>query len=323
MESARGLKKFVKSKTFVLLILVAIMWVIFSVLSEGAYTSLINIRNILNSIVITILLTIGAVYLMIDGHIDLSTSMVGSMTSLMVAIFLTKYGWPWPIAIIACLAVAAVIGFANAVLINEFRFQPFIATMAMASVVKGLTYVFCGTAPITIKDPAMVALGTSRIGGFVPYTIILALVIILIYGIILSKTYFGKTIYMIGGNKHAARLAGLNPKKMSYILFINNAILGGFAGCLLAFRLTSGTVDAVTNSQFLGMTGAILGGVSFGGGSGGMGGAFVGMILLNGFSNGLTVLGLPVYWQNFGSGALLLLALMFDYFSVRRQLKMK
>ena len=110
---------------------------------------------------------------------------------------------------------------------------------------------------------------------------------------------------------------------MSYILFINNAMLGGFAGCLLAFRLTSGTVDAVTNAQFLGMTGAILGGVSFGGGSGGMGGAFVGMLLLNGFSNGLTVLGIPVYWQTFGNGALLLFALTFDYFGNRRRLKMK
>jgi len=323
MESARGLKKFVLSKTFLLLILVAIMWVIFSVLSEGTFTSLINIRNILNSIVITIMLTIGAVYLMINGYIDLSTSMVGSMTNLMVAIFLTNYGWPWPIALIVCLVVSAVIGLTNAVLINEFKFQPFIATMAMASVVKGLTYVFCGTTPIPIKDPAMVALGTKRIGGIFPYTIILALVLMLIYGIILSKTYFGKTIYMIGGNKQAARLAGLNPKKMAYTLFINNAVLGGLAGCLLAFRLTSGTVDAVTNSQFTGMTGAILGGVSFGGGTGGMGGALVGMILLNGFSNGLTVLGLPVYWQNFGSGALLLFALAFDYFGKRRQQKMR
>ena len=87
---------------------------------------------------------------------------------------MTKYGWPWPVAILACLLVAGVIGIVNAVLINEFRFQPFIATMAMASVVKGLTYVFCGTTPIPIKDKAMVALGTSRIGGLVPYTIILA-----------------------------------------------------------------------------------------------------------------------------------------------------
>ena len=321
MESTRGLKKFVKSKTFVLLILVILTWALFSILSEGTFTTLTNIRSILNSIVITIFLTIGAVYLMIDGHIDLSTSMVGSMTSLMVAIFISKYGLPWPVAIPLCLAVAGVIGFANAVLINEFRFQPFIATMAMASVVQGLTYVFCGTTPIPIKDPTMVALGTSRIGGLVPYTIPLALVALIIYGIILSKTNFGKSIYMIGGNPRAARLAGLNPKKMSYKLFINNAVLGGFAGCLLAFRLTSGTVDAVTNSQFLGMTGAILGGVSFGGGSGGMGGAFVGMLLLNGFSNGLTVLGLPVYWRTFGNGALLLFALTFDFIGKRRQMK--
>jgi len=249
--------------------------------------------------------------------------MVGCLTNLLVAICLTSLGMPWPLALLLALIAAGMIGLFNAVLINEFGFQPFIATMAMASIVQGLTYIVCGTKSIPIKDPAMVAIGTFKIGGLIPVTIIFALAAFIIYGIILSKTSFGKSIYMIGGNPRAAKLSGMNPKKMSYILFINNAVLGGFAGCLLAFRLKSGAVDAVANSQFAGLTGAILGGVSFGGGSGGMGGAFIGLLLLNGFSNGLTVLGVPAFWQTFGNGALLLIALTFDYFGKRRQLNTK
>ncbi|MDR2356963.1 MAG: ABC transporter permease [Oscillospiraceae bacterium] len=318
MESVRGLRKFIRSKTFTLIILVIIIWAFFTIVSGGAFIKLINIRNILNSMVVTSFLTVGAVFLMICGYIDLSTSMIGSMSGVVVAIFLTNLGLPWVLAVLLALAMSGVIGLFNAFLINGFHFQPFIATMAISSVVQGLTMVTCGVTAIPITEPLMVKIGTARIADAVPYTIIASLAVISIYGFILSKTNFGKNIYMIGGNPRAARLSGLNPSRTSYILFLNNALLGGFGGILLSFRLKAGVVGSVANSQFAGMTGAILGGVSFGGGSGGMGGAFVGMLLLNGFNNGLTVMGVPPYWQTFASGALLLIALSFDYLAMKK-----
>jgi ribose/xylose/arabinose/galactoside ABC-type transport system permease subunit len=318
MESVRGFRKFVKSKTFILIVLVVIIWIAFTALSKGNFIKLLNIRNILNSMVITVFLTVGAVYLMICGFIDLSTSMIGAMAGVVVAVLLSKAGFPWPVAILVTLIISAAIGLLNAYLINGFGFQPFIATMATSSIIQGLTMVVCGVSAIQIKDPAMVLLGTARIAGVVPYTIVLSLVVLIVYGFVLSRTNFGKSLYMIGGNASAARLSGLNPKKMSYILFMNNALLGGVGGMLLAFRQKAGVITGVANSQFTGMTGAILGGVSFGGGSGGMGGAFVGMILINSFSNGLTILGISPYWQTLASGVLLLVALSFDYFSMKR-----
>ncbi len=321
MNSSKRLTKFLKSKAFLLVVLVAIEFLVFTILSEGLYVSLLNIRNILNSIVTMAFLTVGAVLLMVRGFVDISSSQVGCMTNMLVAVFLTKMGMPWPIAILLCLVAAAIVGMLNAVLITECGFQPFIVTMAMASVIKGVTYLTCGVDGIPIKDPTMLALGTKRIAGVIPFSIILALVCIAIYGFILSRTEFGKNIYMIGGNPQASELAGLKPKKMAYILFINNSALAGIAGCLLAFRMKTGTVDAITNGQFTGMTGAILGGVSFGGGSGGMLGAFIGMILLNGFTNGLTILAVPAWWQTFGNGALLLAALTFDYLANRHRVK--
>jgi ribose/xylose/arabinose/galactoside ABC-type transport system permease subunit len=317
MKSDRGLSKFIKSKSFILLVLVVVCWVAFAILSEGKFIKLVNIRNILNSMVVTILLTIGAVCLMISGAIDLSTTQISVLSGILLASFLTRVGLPWPIAILATLAVASLIGFFNALLINKFKFQPFIATMAMSSVVQGLTFLAVGVKNIDIKNEAMTFLGTYRIGDLVPITLVIALVFMAVYGVMLAKTYFGKTIYMIGGNPRAARLAGMNPSRMSYILFMNNAALGGVAGMLLAIRMRTGTVLATTN-QFAGMTGAILGGVSFGGGSGGMGGAFIGMLLLNGFNNGLTVIGIHPYWQTFAGGALLIIALAFDYFGMKR-----
>lgn len=311
MQRTSKFSKFLKSKTMVLIILLIMEVLVFSILSKGLYTKVMNIRNILNSMVITAFLTVGAVLLMVRGFVDISSSQVGCLTVMMVAA-LMRDGFPWPIAIIICVATGAIVGMLNAVLITECGFQPFIVTMAMASVVKGGLYLGCGTEPIPIENKAMIALGTGRIGGIFPYTLILALIVIVIYGFILSKTYFGKSIYMIGGNSQAARLAGFNPKKMAYILFMNNGALAALAGCLLAFKLKTGALDAIANGTFTGMTGAILGGVSFGGGTGGMFGAFIGMLLLSGFTNGLTILGIPAWWQKFGSGALLLFALTFD-----------
>ena len=320
MQKTSRMQKFLKSKTFILLILLVLEVVVFTILSQGLYINIINIRNILNSIVITAFLTVGAVLLMVRGYVDISASAVGCFTTMMVATLLAA-GIPWPLAILFCLIASALVGFVNAVLITECGFQPFIVTMAMAQVLKGLQYIIFGTNRIDIKEPTMVALGTQRIGGLVPYTLVLALICIVVYGFILSKTYFGKSIYMIGGNPQAAKLAGFNPKKMAYILFINDSALAGLAGCLLAFRLKAGALDSITNGQFTGMTGAILGGVSFGGGTGGMFGAFIGMLVISGFKTGLTLLAVPPWWMTFGSGALLLFALAFDRFASFRRTK--
>jgi ribose/xylose/arabinose/galactoside ABC-type transport system permease subunit len=318
MESARGIKKLLKGKIIVLIFLVIIMTIVYTVLSHGVYIKPFNIKMIIKSAVVPIFLTIGAVYLMICGNIDLSTSMVGNMGAILVALFLSKLGFPWPLAIIATLIVCGGIGALNAYLINSFNFQPFIATMAMSSVVQGVMYLISGGGAVPIKNKALAFIGTYQIGNYIPFPIVLALLALIIYGVVLAKTFFGKSIYMIGGNPRAARLSGLNPTRMSYILFINNAMLGSVAGMLLAFSQKTAMTGAIANAQFSGMTGAILGGVSFGGGSGGMGGAFVGLLLLNGFSNGLTVIGIPAFWQTFASGAVLLVALMFDYINMKR-----
>ncbi len=314
----RVIKRIVKSKIFVLIVLLTLMTVFFAVVSKGSYIGLKNIRNIFSTMVITTLLTVGAVPLMISGQIDLSTGNIANMSGVLLASLLTTLGLPWPLALIVTLAVAGVIGLLNAVLVNRFGFQAFITTLAVASIVKGTTYMIGNSSAIPIKDSVILYLGSGKIADIIPVTIIIALAALLIYGFILAKTVFGKNVYLIGSNPNAAWLAGLNPQKISYVLFVNNAVLGGLAGCLLAARFKAGTMDGVGNGQFAGITGAILGGVSFGGGAGGMGGAFIGLLLLSGFSNGLTVIRLSPYWQVFASGALLIIALALDFLNQRR-----
>ena len=299
------------------MLMLAVIVIIFSVFSGGAFLQLKNIRSIVNNMVVVTFLTIGASLLLISGNIDLSSGAIGTLSGLLMAQLLAN-GIAWPVAVIVAIVVGAAFGALNAVLINELRFQAFIATMAVASIAEGLTYVTSGAKSIKIKDAAIVALGSKSLFGVIPITIFIALAAFLIYGIILNKTRFGRSIYLTGGNWHAARLSGLHPKKISYILFINSGSLGGLAGILLAARLRTGTVQGIIGSQFSGMTAAILGGVAFGGGAGGLGGVFIGLLILNSFNNGTMVVGVTTYWQTVASGLLLFLALTFDWFRARR-----
>ena len=316
MHSRSIIRGFIRSKFFMLLVLLIVIIGFLAIYSGGTFIRLRNIMNILNMMVAVTLLTIGAGCLIISGKLDLSTGAVGTMAGVCLAV-LIQGGMHWSLSLLISLSLGVVTGLFNAMLINEFRFQPFIATMSVASVARGLTFVISSAPSTPMRDPVLSYLGGGRIGGLVPISVIISLCGLLIYGLMLNKTKFGRNIYLVGGNPNAAMLAGVNPKKISYILFVNSGVLGAFAGCLLAGSLKSATVTALNASQFAGVTAAILGGISFGGGSGGMGGAFLGLLILNGFTNGMTILGVGPYWQLVASGVLLLLALSMDYFNIR------
>ena len=317
MESVKGLKKFFSQKMVTLLFLLIIVVVVFTVLTGGVFLNLANIRAILNLMTVTGLLTLGVGCLIIFGCIDLSTGATGTICGVVMAIFI-QAGMPWPIAVIACLVLGMVIGAINAVLVNVVGFQPFIATMAIASVVQGLTYICCEGKPVPVRDEAVTYIGTGRIFDIIPVSMLIMIACFFIYGLMLSKSKFGRSIYLLGGNHQAARLSGLHPVRMSYILFMNCGMLSALAGMLLAARLKSATAAGLSTSQFTGITAAMLGGISFGGGSGSFAGVFVGLLIIIAFNNGLSVLGVLSYWQTVASGALLLVALTLDYLNGRR-----
>ena len=126
---------------------------------------------------------------------------------------------------------------------------------------------------------------------------------------------------MCGGNRNAARLAGFSIKKLTTSLFINSGALAGFSGAVLAARLHSGTPGSVLGTEFKSITAAILGGVAFTGGSGTMGGCFIGLIIINSFNNGLSGLSVSSFYQMLAQGALLIAALLLDYYRSRKRRK--
>jgi ribose transport system permease protein len=147
------------------------------------------------------------------------------------------------------------------------------------------------------------------------------LVLLIVYGVILSATGFGRRIYMTGGNANAARLAGINPKRITTILFINNGVIACLAGTILASRMAMGSPSGVTGSDLDGITAAVLGGIAFTGGAGNMVGVFFGILLITSFQNGLVVANLDSYYQVTAKGVLLIAALILDYYREKARLK--
>ena len=318
---ASRLKRMFNTKIITLFALLVVIIAFFGIMAKvtgnGSFFMLTNIRNILNSMVIVALLTIGAGCLIISGNIDLSAGYVGTLSGMMFAYFFTNAGIPWPLALIFAIIIGMAFGLLNALLVNMLNFQAFIATLSTSAVAEGLVSFVGKSRSISISNDIVSWIGNGRIGNVIPVSIVLAFLLFIIYAIIMKKTKFGRYAYLVGGNPNASRLAGLNPKRISFILFANASGMAALAGCLLTARMKAASIGGISLSNFAGVTAAILGGVSFGGGSGSLGGAFIGLLILNSFNNGMTILRISPYWQQIASGILLLLALTSDYIALK------
>lgn len=301
----------------VLVVVVIIFWMI-----NPNYLSSGNIRAIFNSAFVMGILAVGAACLLIGGKIDLSAGNTGMLAGVLIAILL-KTGMNWIPALIITLVFGAVTGLINAFFINGLAFAPFISTLAVSAVYGGIALVLTNSANISINKQAnstFLALGSSNIWIF-PVPFFILIVLLAIYGFVLSSSGFGRRVYMTGGNANAARLAGINPKKITTILYINGGVISCIAGVLLAALMNMGSPLSVTGSDLDGITAAILGGVAFTGGKGNMFGVFIGIILITSFQNGLVVAGLDAYYRVVAKGLLLIAALILDYYRENARLR--
>jgi len=318
MEKSR-FKRFIATKHFSLLVVIILMLIIFYILTDGTILIPYNIRQIFNGMVISSFFAMGCGMLILFGYIDLSVGAVGSFAGCVLTVLNSILGVHIAIAIVCGIIAGILLGMFNGFLVNKLRFEPFIATLAMASLVRGIGYNLVSASGTNISDPFLQWLGMKKfLNNLLPLTLLIAIIFFVFYGVVLAKTKFGRTIYMCGGNKQAARLCGLKPKKLSYILFANCGFLAAVCGVLVTSRVGISYATALDPYQFTGLTAAMLGGIAFGGGSGDMLGCFLGMTILSLFSNGTALIGLDFNLATIFNGALLVIALAIDAVSARR-----
>ena len=301
-------------KEWPLILILAVVVFVFWLINKH-YLSVGNIRGIFVSAFVMGILAVGAACLLMSGKIDLSAGNTGMLAGVLIAILL-KSGVHWIPALLITLAFGAVTGLINAFFINGMNFAPFISTLAVSSIYSGVALVVTNSANIPIaakENPFFISLGSSNIWIF-PVPFFILGVLLVVYGVVLSATGFGRRVYMTGGNPNAARLAGINTKKITTILYVNNGAIASLAGILFAALMKMGSPLNVTGSDLDGIAAALLGGVAFTGGKGNMFGVFIGILLITSFQNGLRVAGLGSYYEVVAKGLLLIAALILDYF---------
>jgi ribose transport system permease protein len=301
-----------------LLIVTAIVFVFFSIVNRN-YAGWDNLRAIMYAMSLTGTITCGMACLMMSGAIDLASGAEGMMAGVIIA-YMLRAGIPWPLALLLALVCGGCFGLINTFLVNVMNFMPFIATIAMSSVYQGIAGAVTRNQPIMITNQAFWSLGSVNVWIF-PLPFVIMVVLLVIYGVLISSTRFGRQMLYCGGNRNAAHLAGIKYKRLTTIMFVNNGAIAALGGCVLAARLHNGSMTSVIGAEMDGMTAAIIGGVSFlGGGSSGMAALFCGIMMLNCFKNGLLVIQLDPYWQVIANGGLLVIALIIDFYREKRRL---
>lgn len=295
-----------------------VVFVLFTCLNKN-FMTLQNMINLLVAASLVGMVAVGHTYLIIAGQNDLSPGSLAAFAGTLVALLLGM-GMPIGLAIIVTLAAGVLVGLFNAWMVNKIKLEAFIATLVTQSVVRGFAYIICDGKPVAVSNKAFIALGKLRIAGF-HISIWLMLISFIVFGFILAKTKFGRSVYAIGGSTEAARLAGLKPQKIITICFVLIGVLTSLGGIVFAARMNSGQPAANINLEFDAITAVILGGVSFAGGVGSMFGTVLGVILIQAFNTGLIMVNVPTFWQYVARGALLLFALTSDYIRKQRREK--
>ncbi len=260
---------------------------------------------------------IGSGFLLISGNVDLS---IGGQYALLSAIaaLVARNSHNAVLAVVATLAMGAVLGLANGLLVRALKISPLIVTIGTAAIYHGLAYVVTGGVSVFGFPDAFIALGRTYLGP-VPLPVLIGAVVFLIGSLVLLRTVAGLHAYAIGGNASATRLSGINVERFVTALYTANGMLMGLVAILATARLGSGTPAVGLNFELDVLTAVILGGVGFAGGSGHPLGILVGVVTIGVLNAGMIFIGLQDWYQQIARGSILLLALSFDQYMAYRR----
>lgn len=315
------LKRFayaVGGNNLVLIGAIIVVFILFTAINPN-YLTWTNFVNLLVAASLVGIVAVGHTYLIIAGQNDLSPGSLCAFCGVAVALFL-QWGLPIPVAILLTLCCGVLCGLFNAWMVNCIKLEAFIATLVTQTMVRGFAQLICDGRPVAISNQSFIKIGTARFLS-IPVSVWITIIAFIVFGFILARTRFGRSIYAIGGSAEAARLAGLNPRRIVTISFIIIGVLTALGGVVFAARMNAGQPSANVNLEFDAITAVILGGVSFAGGVGSMFGTVLGVLLIQAFGTGLIMVNVPSFWQSVAKGALLLAALTFDYIRKERREK--
>ncbi|MCB9455812.1 MAG: ABC transporter permease [Anaerolineaceae bacterium] len=299
----------------VLIVLVGLM-TYFASQSDRFFQSR-NLVNILEQNAALMIVTVGMTLTMLIAGIDLSVGSVAALAGAISAGLIVNNGFSFEVSVVVTLALGFAIGLLNGGLIIWGKLPPFIATLAMLGIGRGLTLLYTEGRPISLNGVDQYTFYgrgdvTLPVFGQTPVSVLVALAVVMIVSVILSATRFGLHIYAIGGSEETARLAGVPVTRVKMIVYGSSGMLAALGGMLLTARLFSAQPQAAVGMELDAIAAAVLGGVSLFGGVGNVIGAVTGGLLIGVLSNGMNLLRLASFLQQMIQGTVLVVAVAID-----------
>lgn len=303
-------QRFDKSRYTVLIILAGLI-VTFSLLTPN-FRTWSNMVTILRQVSMVGIISVGMTFIMITGGIDLSCGVMMGLVGVTSGVFMTSGGIPMLPAMLLGILICSLVGFINGMAITYTKMPPLIATLGTMNFVFGLNYTLTKGLPVTGLPAGIKVIGQGYIGGIMPVSVLIMIVILLIGAFVLNKTYIGRYIYAVGSNDEAARLSGVNVNAIRVLVYTVGGAMSGIAGILMMSRLNSGQPIAGKGYEMDVITACVVGGVSTTGGEGNITGMILGLLIMGVLTNGMAVLGLGEFYQYMVKGIVLIIAVGFD-----------
>jgi ribose transport system permease protein len=284
-----------------------------------------NFVGILLATAVNGVLALGATFVIITAGIDLSVGTTMTFSAVMTGVFITNMGLPIPIGILGGISAGSLVGLINGTLISRLKIPPFIATLGMLYVTKGLSLVISELKPIYFNDtPAFreMAMGSILgriIPGFeMPNAVLILFGAALFANIILTRTILGRYTFALGSNEEATRLSGVNVVAWKTAVYTLAGMFSGIGGVLMASRLNSAQPALGAGYELDAIAAVVIGGTSLSGGEGSILGTIIGAFIISTLTNGLRIMSVPQEWQIVVTGCIVILAVLLDILRRRR-----
>lgn len=312
--SANARQKVLAFASLILLVIV------FSVLSPNFF-QMDNLISIMLSTAVAGVLGIAVTFVIITGGIDLAIGTLMTLTAVMAGVFISSLGLPIWLGVTGAMATGALAGVISGTLVAKLKIPPFIATLGVMLIAKGLSLVISGAKPIyftnfedysLISQGAFIDLNALIPGLVIPNAVLIFFGVGVISSLILNKTVLGRYTFAIGSNEEAVRLSGVNVDRWKIAIYALAGAIVGIAGILISSRLNSAQPALGQGYELDAIAAAVIGGVSLSGGEGTILGTIIGAFIMSVLINGLRILSVPQEWQTVVSGLIVIFAVYMD-----------
>jgi ribose transport system permease protein len=293
---------------------VVLLFIVFSVLTSSFYQPA-NLLDILLQSSINTMIAVGMTLVVMARGIDLSVGSVVGLTSMIAASLLHQN---LLLGIMAGMLLGVACGLINGVLIAKLKLPDFIVTLGMLSIYRGFALIYTDGKPIYEIDPTFRAIFGGELAG-VPTPVLLAVALAFLAFLVVRYTALGEQIIAVGGNEEAARLSGINIDRVKIFVYATSGLLASLAGFVLVARIGAAEPIGGTGFELQAIGAAVIGGASLFGGEGNPLGSLIGALTLGALQNGLTLLNVPSFWQFVATGAVVILAVLLDQATRKRQ----